>query len=205
LLTQALSAWSHTAFYVLGGAAAIIGITAGFGAIFPKSLPRPLLVIPALLSILLMAHFERVREFIRKPYVIAGYLYSNGFRKAEYPLLNKEGVLKYATYASVHVITPENRVAAGRDVFMLTCSRCHTVNGINSIRGNLRKLYGKDGWNESTLSAYIDAVHNVRQFMPPFPGSPGERDALAAYFKSLQFDRDILEGAQTSGIPSPQP
>lgn len=147
--------------------------------------------------------FERVREFIRKPYVIGKYMYSNLLREEDYPLYKRDGILKYATYASVSEINDENKIQAGRDVFMLTCSRCHTgnSNGINSIVYVFERMYGfGKPLDESSMKAYISNMHKGRTYMPPFPGNKKELDALVAYIKHLQQSGEVLEGVQVTGI-----
>jgi mono/diheme cytochrome c family protein len=167
-------------------------------------------VVPALLSVLLLGTFERVREFVRKPYAIPGYLYSNGFRVEDYPLLQRDGILAHATYTVVRRITPDNELVAGREVFNLACTRCHTVDGVNGIRGILAQMYSSPDasgdvtpWERSLIASYIGAMHNARPFMPPFPGNEAEKQALAAWLASLQGRREVIEGAQATGVTAP--
>jgi cytochrome c553 len=128
-------------------------------------------------------------------------MYSNLIREEDYPLLQKDGILKHATYTTVHEITEENEVEAGRNVFMLTCSRCHTSRGVNSIVDVFEKMYGKGkSLSADAMAAYIPSMHNGRAFMPPFPGNETELKALARYIKHLQVTHEPLIGAQTEGI-----
>jgi len=204
LLTQALESWAHTALWVLACACAAIALTALWAALRPHATRGWALVLPAVLSIVLLGTFERVREFVRKPYAIADYLYSNGIRKADYALLQRDGMLAHATYTPVRTITADNELIAGREVFNLACTRCHTVDGINGIRGVLDTLYGEHAlWDEHTLASYVGAMHNARPFMPPFPGSEREKQALATYLVHLQTHREVIEGAQVTGVSSP--
>jgi mono/diheme cytochrome c family protein len=207
LLTQALEGWAKTALWVLGVAAASIALIMLWGALKPRTLRRFAFVLPALLSILLLGTFERVREFVRKPYAIAGYLYSNGFRAEDYALLQRDGLLAHATYTSVREVTAENEVQAGREVFNLACTRCHTVDGVNGIRDILDRMYSdRDAWgyaqpwSQDAIATYVGAMHNARPFMPPFPGNEREKRALAAWLASLQTRRDVIEGAQVTGV-----
>ncbi|HPH64215.1 MAG TPA: cytochrome c [Kofleriaceae bacterium] len=200
LLTQQLAQWSHGAITVLVGAVVAIGLIALWARLAPRTLPRVVLLVPALLAILLLGTFERVREFTRKPYAIPGYLYSNGFRKADYPILQRDGVLAHATYTRVRQITSDNEVEAGREVFNLTCTRCHTVDGINGIRAVVANMYGNQPWSVSALDAYIGMMHNARPYMPPFPGNGPERKALATYLVYLQNHADTINGAQRDGV-----
>ncbi|WP_341902135.1 cytochrome c [Fluviicola taffensis] len=158
-------------------------------------------LIPCLFTFGFLGIFERVREFIRKPYVIGGYMYSNLLREEDYPLYKKDGILKYATYTSVTEITEENKLEAGKDVFMNTCSRCHTTQGVNSIVYVFERIYGfNKPIQELDIISYVPSMHNGRTFMPPFPGNSKELEALAAYIKHLQQTGEGLEGAQTTGV-----
>ena len=136
--------------------------------------------------------FERVREFIRKPYVIGGYMYSNTYRVDDYPLLKQDGILKHASFVSTKEVTDDNLVEAGKNVFMLACSRCHTTNGVNAITDKFRNMYGTidEPWNADAMKTYIKNMHNARYFMPPFPGNDKELDALVSYIKVLQYFPD---------------
>lgn len=207
LLTQALEGWTRSALWVLAAAASSIALVMTWGALRPGSLRGFAFVLPALLSIALLGTFERVREFVRKPYAIAGYLYSNGFRAEDYPLLQRDGVLAHATYTSVREITADNEREAGREVFNLACTRCHTVDGVNGIRGILDRMYSDRDpwgyakpWSRESIATYVGAMHNARPFMPPFPGNEREKQALAAWLESLQTHRDVIEGAQITGV-----
>ncbi len=210
LLTQALEGWATTALWALGGACLAIALVMLWGALRPARLHRWGYIAPSLLAIALLGTFERVREFVRKPYAIAGYLYSNGFREDDYPLLQRDGLLAHATYTTVRRITLDNELEAGREVFNLACTRCHTVNGINGIRGLLDAMYSNrdaqgyaQPWQRESIASYITVMHNARPFMPPFPGSEREVQALAAWLASLQTRRDVIEGAQVTGVTAP--
>jgi mono/diheme cytochrome c family protein len=129
-----------------------------------------------------VAEFERIREFTRKPYIIYGYMYANGIRKTDVGYLNKEGVLKFATFvpAEYRTITPANKVQAGHYLFQLECRYCHTANGINSIKARVK------GLSEQAIFHRIGSLNSpATPFMPPFVGTDEERGALAAYLATL--------------------
>ncbi|MFN3316962.1 MAG: c-type cytochrome, partial [Raineya sp.] len=150
--------------------------------------PKLAFVLPILILWGTLGMFERVREFVRKPYVIGGYMYSNSYRVEDYPLLKSDGLLKHATFVSTKEVTDDNLVEAGKNVFMLSCSRCHTANGVNAITDKFRKMYGTidQPWNPDAMKGYIKGMHNARYYMPPFPGNDKELDALVTYIKVLQ-------------------
>lgn len=171
------------------------------GVTFPRRLPKHLLIIPVLASFLFLGTFERLREFIRKPYVIGDYMYANGILKEELPYYQKTGLLKNSPYASVSEINNNNRLTAGEEVFNLACTRCHTTHGINSVVRVFENMYGKDQpLDVETMKTYIKGMHNVRYYMPPFPGNDEELDALAHYIARQQKHPEILEGVQIKGV-----
>jgi hypothetical protein len=200
LATQAFEKWYTDLGWIIAGAAAVIVLAVALAAMTPRRFPRVALVVPFALCILLLGYFERVREFVRKPYVIERYMYANGIRQDDYPMLAEDGILAHATYVSVREVTDDNRLAAGRDVFRIACTRCHTTHGVNGIVAKLTNLYGDPPWDRQAVSAYIANMHNTRPFMPPFPGNDAERDALAAYLLSLPQSASALSGAQSVGV-----
>lgn len=187
--------------WIIAGAISTVLVIAIVGIWKPGKVRFAMVLIPCVMAFGFLGIFERVREFIRKPYVIDGYMYSNLLREEDYPLYQRDGILKYAAYTSTPQVTATNKVEAGRNVFILTCSRCHTTQGINSIVGVFENLYGKGKpFDESAVAAFTKGMHNGRTFMPPFPGNKQELEALAAYIKSLQQTGDVIEGAQNEGV-----
>jgi hypothetical protein len=198
--TQRFATWYDQLLTVLGVMAAAVALTAVLGVLKPHRLPRAALLVPFALTLVLLGSFERVREFIRKPYVIGEYMYANGIRVDDYPLLAEEGLLRHATYARVREITDGNRVAAGAEVFRLSCTRCHTVSGVNSVIDRLDDLYGSGDWDRDTIKYSIEGMHTTRPYMPPFPGTDHEAGALADYLVDLRRVRRPVLGAQDVGV-----
>ena len=124
LLTQAYANWETTFLFVMLALIIATLVVTLIGLFRPTALPRVILLIPFLVGLGLLAHFERAREFVRKPHIIADYMYSNGVTMTELPIYQRDGVLKYATYVRHNRVTDNNRVEAGRDVFIIACSRC---------------------------------------------------------------------------------
>jgi mono/diheme cytochrome c family protein len=188
---QRLLGWTMLAFLVVG-----IG---GLGTSF--MVPRWALLIPSFMGIWLLGHFERAREFMRKPWVIGEYMYSNGVHKEELSFLQSEGLLKHATYVKHREITEVNKVECGKDVFMLACSRCHSTTGLNSVLDKFTAMYGGDKpWDAAGMRLFIKGMHQTRTYMPPFPGNDKEAEALVAYILQLREKPETLHGAQTEGI-----
>ncbi len=179
-----------------------IGFTIGiFGTVAPRRLPKHLLVIPVIASFFFLGTFERLREFIRKPYVIGEYMYANGILVEEYPLYQQTGILKHTPYSTISDITEENKIAAGEAVFTVACSRCHTTHGISSVVRKFERMYAsKEPLDAEAMKVYIKSMHNVRHYMPPFPGNDAELDALAEFVAHQQKRPKKLDGPQVKGV-----
>lgn len=201
--TQRGADWYPALMILTGGCGAGIVASAIYGRMRPAGVPKFVPLAAFVLSLVLMGQFERVREFIRKPYVIGDYMFANGLREKDVPLLQKDGLLKYAAYCSTREIVPQNRLKAGRDVFRLGCSRCHTTGGMNSVTARFEQMFGSGEWDRDRLANYVENMHGARPFMPPFPGNKQELDALIDYVISCRNGGSRLDGDQIVGIRLP--
>ena len=197
--TQRFAQWYEQLLISMAAMIAVVLVVALAGAITPRWVPRVALLVPFAATLVLLGSFERVREFIRKPYVIGGYMYANGIRVDDYPLLQEEGLLRHATYTAVREVTEENRVVAGHEVFRIACTRCHTAGGINAVTDRLYDLYGDGSWDRDTIKYYILGMHTARPYMPPFPGTDIEAGALADFLIDLRQRPEPVIGAQRGG------
>ncbi len=200
MTTQNYTSWYPTILMILQVMVIFVFLISLLGMIRSRWLPRVVLLVPFIVCIGLLGSFERVREFVRKPFVIKDYLYANGLRVDHYPLYKEDGILPYASFVGARQVTDSNQLQAGQDVFMLACSRCHTVGGLNSVNKKFKKLFPTGPWQKEQISAFIKNMHNIRPFMPPFPGNDRELDALTAFIIENQNRNIRVEGAQTAGI-----
>ena len=122
---------------------------------------------------------EFVREAIRKPYIIYDYMYSNSIRLEDVPTVQAQGVLASSKWATVREVTPDNRIEAGKQVFRLLCSACHTVDGYNAIRPLVKD------WPQDYIHEQLGQLNVLKPYMPPFLGNAAEQDALAAWLATL--------------------
>ena len=122
---------------------------------------------------------EFVREAVRKPYIIYDYMYSNSIRVEDSPTIQAQGALASSKWAKVSTVTPQNRIEAGKEVFRLLCSSCHTVDGYNAIRPFIQD------WPEDYIYEQLGQLNVLASVMPPFQGNAAERDALAAWLATL--------------------
>ena len=201
--TQRFASWYDDLLLTLAVMAGLVLTIALLGIARPRSMPRLGMLIPFAATLVLLGSFERVREFIRKPYIIGQYMYANGLRVDDYPLFKEEGLLRHATYSSVREITDANRVEAGSEVFRLACTRCHTATGVNAVTDRLQVLYGRGPWDPKGIKYYLIGMHTARPFMPPFPGTDREAGALADYLIDLRRFPRPIEGAQNIGAETP--
>ena len=206
LTTQAFQHWYQSVLtYTLIGVGVIVLIVSMI--LNPQTssyIKRPVMIIPYAIGLILIGEFERVREFIRKPYAIANYLYANTVRKDDLALTRNEGVLKYANFARVRIITNDNHIEAGREVFKISCTRCHTVSesGVNSIQARLYSMFKdrpRDNEFKDNLEYYINNIHQARPYMPPFPGNKEEAKVLTEYLAYLYQHKETLLGDQELG------
>jgi Cytochrome C oxidase, cbb3-type, subunit III len=204
LLSQGFSDWLGKFHTILFSTVGVFFIIAIGGICAPKLVPRWALLVPTFMGIWLLGHFERAREFMRKPWVIGEYLYSNGIRKDELRFLQSEGILKHATYVKYHEVTADNRIEAGKDVFMISCSRCHSTTGLNGVIEKFTNMYGPGEWSSSGMVSFLGTMHKTRTFMPPFPGNKAEKEALVEYILHIRKTGESLSGVQTDGIRLPQ-
>jgi mono/diheme cytochrome c family protein len=70
-------------------------------------------------------------------------------------------------------ITETNLAAAGREVFNLLCSSCHSVGG---PLHNIKELTARSSPDEMDL--IISTMGTQRPYMPPFIGTAKEKKAL---------------------------
>lgn len=182
-----------TCFVILAAASIVAMIRKEYS---PSVLASTLMV---LLAFIAYASFEFVREGIRKPYVIEGYMYSTGvysskacnaiagqacgaFPRDRMTRLSADSVLSASPWAlprgkRVEDLTSLQR---GRAVFVAACGACHQPEmGYNAVRPVVW------GWTKPEIRLYLDTMHLQRPMMPPFPGTEAEKDALAEYVTTL--------------------
>lgn len=141
---------------------------------------RGLCIVALLLSVGMVAEFERIREFVRGPYLLPGYMYANQILLVEDAALRaqKGALLPHIRWLNGdRALSPET--VAGQTLFAANCGVCHTEGGINDIRERLagRTLEG--------VNAIIGLTQQLAPFMTPFTGSEEERLLLANYLYTL--------------------
>jgi hypothetical protein len=149
-----------------------------------------LLVVPALVvAILFVSQFERIREFIRGPYLMPGYMYVNQVLLEESPLFIKEGMLPRSYWYNV-TDNKADPVSRGAYLFAQNCSGCHTIGGINNIVDRVQ------GRTADGIYVIIGHTQEMVPFMPPFSGNDQERRTMADFLFRL------ADGTIKLGVPS---
>jgi mono/diheme cytochrome c family protein len=182
-LTSWFSQYPEIFWYANIGGAILLFLLMVFGL---KGIVRPasILIIPAIIiSIGFTTEFERIREFVRGPYLIPGYMYANQVLLQEAPFFDKTGALESA-YWYRETVTKPDVVSQGAYLFARNCSSCHTIGGINDIRARF------GGRTEDGIFVILKHTHEMGPFMPPFSGTNDERRLLAKFLYQLS-DKEI--------------
>ena len=200
--TQRFQNWYDTILYFLFACIIVSMLIAIWAALKPRRISKWAAFITIIITFLTIGTFERIREFIRKPYVISNYMYSNLFRVEDYDKYKVDGILKHAVYTSTPEITVANRFEAGENVFGLACSRCHTIGGVNSVVTKFQNLLTPNGGElpKDKIVQYIPVMHIGRYYMPPFPGNEEEINVLAEYIIAMQKNPQPYKGVEDNGV-----
>ncbi len=186
LIVALATGWRHL-FFALG-ASALLALLA---ALAPRTIRLPQALFALAAAFGLLGGYERIREGVRKPFVIRGYMFSNGVLVSEVPQLNQDGILSKARWAE-HA-AGRDPLSRGRAVFRAECASCHTLDGYLSIR---KRTAAADA---DYLTLYLTALRDDGAkwtatppekpdypFMPPFVGTDEELQLLVAYLDSLK-------------------
>ncbi len=147
----------------------------------PRGFSPALAALFLVLGLMTTGVTEWVREAVRKPYLIYGYMYSNGMRAKDLQAMpTGESLLAASKWSHLKTVPSGQEPAAGHEVFRIQCAACHTLRGYNGIALLV------DGWDEDLLADQIQHLDMLKGFMPPFKGSNPERLALAKYLFNLE-------------------
>lgn len=186
VLTGNLSQYT-TWFWIINIAVLLFLSVFAFFAFTGRSGLSKALVIPAaIFAMLFVAEFERVREFIRGPYLMPGYMYANQVLLKEVPLLEEKGTIVNSYW--YEKLTDEKNVAKeGLYLFGKNCSVCHTIDGLNDIKVRVK------GRSRDGVFVLVRNSHKMVPFMPPFSGSLAEQRILSEFIYRLANDEFDLE------------
>lgn len=127
---------------------------------------------------------EFVREGVRKPFTVRGYLYSNAVRPTDVARLRTVGCTANDPYPlRAEATSPNGQVRLGMRVFRSQCSVCHTLTGVNALPDLTAT------WSLDQQRLNIAQLQRTKAFMPPFAGTPRELEALVQMLAWLHAGR----------------
>ncbi|MCL4836819.1 MAG: cytochrome ubiquinol oxidase subunit I [Thermoanaerobaculia bacterium] len=171
--------WAMQWFSAFGWLALLLAIAVVlFGLLFARRFHLAAAALLMALAFAWFGAFEFLRESIRKPWIVHGFLYGNGIEAAQVPDLRQTGLLPAMAYR-----TGDD----GRDLLNHSCRSCHTVGGYNGLKASF------DGTDAAFAAGMIRGVHVMRGNMPPFAGSPEEVELLAAEIAAFADPRPLAE------------
>ena len=179
ILGGGIEAIEATARYGMMAAVAVLILVVLGPLLRPKSFSFGQALVLLVLTSLSLFAAERVREAVRKPYVLFGYMYANSVRVEDYSRVEEAGILASAKWISATTIDESNELTVGRELFRAQCMSCHTVGGYQDILPHLSERTVDD------LEVILMDLPSFRGFMPPFAGNDEERLALARWLVTL--------------------
>ncbi len=160
---------------------AAIVITIALMALWkPRWMRVPLMAVAVICALGMMGSGEYMREFVRKPWAIQGFIYANDVRAAEIDPLVKDGAAAHAKFVAVDAKANDY----GRQLFVLECSSCHSIDGYRSMRTRVK------GWDADFAKEMLAHMDKMRAPMPQFGGNEEDRIALGKYLASLNPPED---------------
>lgn len=166
-------------FWLANGIGLALVLAFGLLAATRRTRAAGALLIPALaLTLAFFIEYERVREFIRGPYLMPGYMYANQVLLTEQLVLSERGVLANDWWYNA-VDARKDAIGQGAYLFGRNCAACHTVNGINGIAQRVQ------GRPEDGIYVILGHTQEMAPFMAPLTGTDAERRALASYLYAL--------------------
>jgi hypothetical protein len=121
-VTRSFTLWALTAALVVG---VLILITA------PRLARVATAVVMAMAAFAFFGGYERLREGVRKPFLVHSHIFSNGLLVSEIGAIDRDGVLARSGWAARGTEDPST---IGRQIFRTQCASCHTVDGYQGIR-----------------------------------------------------------------------
>jgi mono/diheme cytochrome c family protein len=121
--TRAVSLWALAAAVVF---AALLFVTR------PRAVRAAIVVLLAVASFTFFGAYERLREGVRKPYLIHDYLFSNGLKLDDIERVNAQGLSALSGW--VARAEGDGAESRGQVIFRTQCSICHSLDGYQAIR-----------------------------------------------------------------------
>jgi mono/diheme cytochrome c family protein len=189
-ITTAAAEKMPTPMAAISGAYLNLAIIAGlvilFGLIIPKKMYTAIALIIMFFALAFFGEFEWMRESIRKPYVIYGYMYGNAVEVSKIDSYRSDGYL-----AHIKTRTGDD----GADLFRHACRSCHTVNGFYKP---LNPLF--DGTDPEFIASIVKNTDVLNGNMPPFYGTDDEAVMIADHIWKQVDQRPFEQVYDLSGV-----
>jgi mono/diheme cytochrome c family protein len=200
--TRRLILWSLALYLVL----------VVLGWLLPKLYRTPVAVVALLVAFTAFGSYERLREGVRKPFVIRDFMFSNGVTIAEIPNLNESGILSKAKWADRGAAAAP--LSKGEAVYRAECASCHTIDHYLGLRkiaaGNDADTFAailgvmrEDGLAYQANPELLKDGHVLTEKlsypqMAPFVGTDEELAALAEWLARTLAEPVAPKGAEVT-------
>ncbi len=121
--TRSFTLWALTAALVVGVVILLLA---------PKLARTVTATVLAVSAFAFFGGYERLREGVRKPFLIHSHMFSNGLLISDIERLNEAGVASRSGW--VAATAAEGQLKTGQQIFRTQCASCHTVDGYQAIR-----------------------------------------------------------------------
>ena len=178
------------------------------GVIFLLARPRwsraPVALLIAITAFAFFGGYERLREGVRKPFLIHDYMFSNGLKVEEIERINADGIASVSGW--VAQVSADDPALRGERIFRAQCASCHTIDGYQGLRelmpdpemafGVLYMMQEQGAvYVEAGAASPVDKSALDYPYMPPFVGTEEEMEALAVYLSERLADGDDASAA----------
>jgi cytochrome c553 len=177
---------TRMAAVVVVSSVTVVGVVYCVALRAPAALKFSQATLIVIMTLTMVGSLEYVREMLRKPYIIAEHMYSNGVRKHLVGKYNKDGYLTHTLWTKKD--GPVN-LSRGEAMYRGQCMVCHTLDGYRPTR---TLLAGRD---RAAIGNLLQILHEHKPdsiyfpFMPPLVGTDEEIAALGDYLDTLQPKR----------------
>jgi mono/diheme cytochrome c family protein len=169
---------------VLSGAIMVFAFVGPY--LNPKGFSFKSAILFLVFGLTVTAASEWTRELLRKPYVVYGYMYSNGLLKTNVPEVDALGFFTAAKWPSALQPMTTNDLQRGELMFRFQCMSCHARVGYRGMDTLLGVRKRDDILRLLAVLQETDPKKNpYHGIMPPLVGKPDEIEALADYLVTL--------------------
>lgn len=172
-----LAGLASTRSLALWALAVALGLAALLLVAIPRAGRAAVAVLVAVAAFTFFGGYERLREGVRKPFLIHSHLFSNGLGVDDIERVNEQGMAAYSGWAAARA--GDDPAVYGREIFKVQCSSCHTLDGYQAIRPRLpttadmialtsgTEQEGERAFQSQCASCHPDYTYqDVRGFVP---------------------------------------